>query len=197
MGIDRLCLTGQDLPSGSAMRMDCRLALGVNSRQLTQMNCEAPFEKSEIIYHLRLPQDAGRNHSAVAAGKLRPPEEIILIPKIQEVTKENARKDRRATPRFQAKPENHFTYGERSAPIRDLSLEGVFVLDPDPFPAGSEITFTLQAGQKDITLEGIVRHSVDRCRHGNSIHEPLCCIEKTVDHTHCQLGFGSMPHRGS
>jgi len=69
-------------------------------------------------------------------------------------------KDRRATPRFQAKPENHITYGDRSAPIRDLSLEGVFVLDPDPLPAGSEITFTLRAGQTDISLEGIVRHSL-------------------------------------
>jgi len=39
-------------------------------------------------------------------------------------------------------------------------LEGVFVLDPDPLPAGSEITFTLQAGHQDISLEGIVRHSV-------------------------------------
>ena len=68
-------------------------------------------------------------------------------------------KDRRATPRFQAKPENRIIYGDRSAPIRDLSLEGVFVLDPDPLPVGSEITFTLQAGQTDITLEGIVRHS--------------------------------------
>ncbi len=68
--------------------------------------------------------------------------------------------DRRATPRFQAKPENSITYGDRSAPIRDLSLEGVFVLDPDPLPAGSELSFTLKAGQTDIVLEGIVRHSV-------------------------------------
>ena len=68
-------------------------------------------------------------------------------------------KDRRATPRFQAKPENHITYGDRTAPIRDLSLEGVFVLDPDPLPVGSEINFTLRAGQTDIALEGIVRHS--------------------------------------
>jgi hypothetical protein len=70
-------------------------------------------------------------------------------------------KDRRATPRFQAKPENNISYGERSAPIRDMSLEGVFVLDPDPLPAGSEITFTLRAGHTDITLEGIVRHSAE------------------------------------
>jgi PilZ domain len=68
--------------------------------------------------------------------------------------------DRRATPRFQAKPENRITYGERSALVRDLSLEGIFVLDPDPLPAGSELAFTLRAGLQDISLEGIVRHSV-------------------------------------
>ena len=32
-------------------------------------------------------------------------------------------------------------------------------MDPDPLPAGSEISFTLRAGQTDIALEGIVRHS--------------------------------------
>src|ERR1700730_7428037 len=68
-------------------------------------------------------------------------------------------KDRRATPRFQAKAESQISCGDRSAPVRDVSLEGVFVLDPDPLPVGSEITFTLRAGQTDITLEGIVRHS--------------------------------------
>jgi hypothetical protein len=39
-------------------------------------------------------------------------------------------------------------------------MEGVFVLDPDPLPAGSEISFILRAGLQDISLEGIVRHSV-------------------------------------
>lgn len=69
-------------------------------------------------------------------------------------------KDRRATPRFSAKPENVIYYGDRSAPVRDLSLDGVFVLDPDPLPVGSELTFTLKAGAQDIALDGIVRHSV-------------------------------------
>jgi PilZ domain len=68
-------------------------------------------------------------------------------------------KDRRATPRFQPKPENRILYGEISAAIRDLSLEGIFILDSDPLPIGSEITFTLRAGHQDISLEGIVRHS--------------------------------------
>ncbi len=69
-------------------------------------------------------------------------------------------KDRRATPRFRAKPDNRIRYGDRVAPIRDLSLEGVFVVDPDPLPAGSELSFTLRAGLQDISLEGVVRHSI-------------------------------------
>ena len=71
-------------------------------------------------------------------------------------------KDRRATPRFQPKPGNHITYGERAADLRDLSLEGVFVFDSDPLPVGSEIIFTLRVGDQDISLEGVVRHSVDQ-----------------------------------
>ena len=39
-------------------------------------------------------------------------------------------------------------------------MEGVFVVDPDPLPVGSELAFTLRAGHQDITLDGIVRHSV-------------------------------------
>jgi len=70
--------------------------------------------------------------------------------------------DRRATPRFQPKPGNHIAYGERSVVIRDLSLEGVFVFDSDPLPVGSEIIFTLRAGDQDISLQGVVRHSVDQ-----------------------------------
>jgi hypothetical protein len=63
--------------------------------------------------------------------------------------------------RFLAKPEDRIIYDERSAPVRDISMEGVFVLDPDPLPVGSEIVFTLRAGHQDISLEGYVRHSVD------------------------------------
>ena len=70
--------------------------------------------------------------------------------------------DRRATSRFQPAPEDRVFYGERFAPIRDLSLEGVFVCDPDPLPVGSEVMFTLRAGGQDITLQGIVRHSLDQ-----------------------------------
>jgi hypothetical protein len=70
--------------------------------------------------------------------------------------------NRRATQRFESKPGNHITYCVTSAALRDLSLEGIFVLDPDPFPVGSEITFTLRAGNQDISLDGVVRHSLDQ-----------------------------------
>jgi hypothetical protein len=70
--------------------------------------------------------------------------------------------DRRASPRFQPKTEDRVAYGERSAVIRNLSLEGAFVVDSDPLPVGSEIVFTLRAGEQDISLEGVVRHSVDQ-----------------------------------
>jgi hypothetical protein len=43
-----------------------------------------------------------------------------------------------------------------------LSVEGVFVLDPDPLPVGSELVFTLRAGDQDILLDGVVRHCVDQ-----------------------------------
>jgi hypothetical protein len=41
-------------------------------------------------------------------------------------------------------------------------LEGVFVFDLDPLPIGSEVMFTLRVGDQDISLEGVVRHSVDQ-----------------------------------
>ena len=81
---------------------------------------------------------------------------------MQEAKKAMSREDRRANPRFEPKPGDHITYGETSAGIRDLSVEGVFVLDKDPLPVGSEIVFTLRAGHQDISLEGVVRHSADQ-----------------------------------
>jgi PilZ domain len=125
------------------------------------MNCEARGEKSEIMNGLRLRHMAGRKRELCGrGGKAQRPGDQPRSYRWKRRLKTMPPKDRRATPRFKAKPENHITYGERSAPIRDLSLEGVFVLDPDPLPAGSEISFTLRAGKTDISLEGVVRHSV-------------------------------------
>jgi hypothetical protein len=70
--------------------------------------------------------------------------------------------DRRATPRFQAKQGSQIVYGANPTTIRDLSLEGVFVIDQDPLPVGSELAFTLLAGETEIALEGIVRRTVEQ-----------------------------------
>ena len=70
--------------------------------------------------------------------------------------------ERRATPRFQPKPENRIHYAGRSSEIRDLSLKGLFVFDPDPFPVGTEMAFTLLAGHQEIQMQGIVQRSLDR-----------------------------------
>ncbi|MGH9679113.1 MAG: PilZ domain-containing protein, partial [Candidatus Acidiferrales bacterium] len=70
--------------------------------------------------------------------------------------------DRRATLRFQSKPGCKFTYGLATAEIRDVSMDGIFVLDPDPLPAGSELAFTILTSGSEIALEGIVRHVEDQ-----------------------------------
>jgi PilZ domain len=67
-------------------------------------------------------------------------------------------KDRRATERFQSKPVDRVVYGLTDTVIRNLSLDGAFVVDSDPFPVGSEIMLVLRAGDLDIPLEGVVRH---------------------------------------
>jgi hypothetical protein len=73
-------------------------------------------------------------------------------------------KDKRGSPRFKPKPGTHIVYIEGSAAIRDLSLEGIYVLDPEPLPEGTKIKFSLRLGTNDIQLQGIVSRSV--YRHG-------------------------------
>jgi len=69
-------------------------------------------------------------------------------------------KDRRVSQRFQAKPGSHIIYVEGSGAIRELSAEGLFVLDSEPLPVGATIQFSLRLGTQAIALQGIVRRSV-------------------------------------
>jgi hypothetical protein len=69
-------------------------------------------------------------------------------------------KDRRASPRFQARPGSHIVYVEGSGAIRELSVEGVFVLDSEPLPVGATIKFSLRLATQDVALQGIVRRCV-------------------------------------
>jgi len=68
---------------------------------------------------------------------------------------------RRPSPRLRASPGSHVSYVEGAGAIRDLSVDGVFVLDPEPLPVGTEFKFSLRFRDQEIPLQGIVRRSVD------------------------------------
>jgi PilZ domain len=69
-------------------------------------------------------------------------------------------KDRRASQRFKAKPGSVVFYVEGAGAIRDLSMDGVFILDSEPLPVGTTITFSLMLGNKTVSFQGSVRRSV-------------------------------------
>lgn len=78
------------------------------------------------------------------------------------------RKEGRASPRFLMSPGNYVLYVEtgsgatwRSGAIRDLSLHGVFVVNSNPLPAGTNLTLGLRLSTQAIPLKGVVRRSVD------------------------------------
>jgi hypothetical protein len=68
--------------------------------------------------------------------------------------------ERRAFPRFHPKPGSHIVYMEGFGEIRELSLNGVFVVDSDPLPVGERINFAFRFGTVDIPVQGIVRRSI-------------------------------------
>jgi hypothetical protein len=69
-------------------------------------------------------------------------------------------KNSRASQRFKAKPGTNAYYVEGAGAIRDLSMDGVFILDDEPLPAGTKISFSLRLETGDLPLQGIVRRSV-------------------------------------
>lgn len=68
--------------------------------------------------------------------------------------------ERRRTPRLPAELGMHVILRGESAPVRDLSLGGIFILDPDPLPVGTEIEFELHLGEETLALKGVVRRIV-------------------------------------
>ncbi len=96
-------------------------------------------------------------------------------------------KDRR-TPRYPAKPGTYVVYVEGTGAIRDLSMDGVFVLDSEPLPVGTSITFSLRTGAHDILLKGIVR-SVGRGRNGDSVRRNVTGGKKTTEVIHSRAGL--------
>lgn len=68
--------------------------------------------------------------------------------------------DKRSSPRFPTDPGTYVVYVEGSGAVRDLSLNGVFVVDPDPLPVGEHIQLELRVGGTGIRVHGIVRRSI-------------------------------------
>jgi PilZ domain len=71
-------------------------------------------------------------------------------------------KDRRASPRFNAKPGDNVYYIEGAGAIRDLSMNGLFVLDAEPLPVGTNISFSLTLGNETVMFQGIVQRCVEQ-----------------------------------
>jgi hypothetical protein len=69
-------------------------------------------------------------------------------------------KDERVSQRFQTGAGNHIIYVEGSGAIRDISMEGAFVLDSEALPIGATTNFSLRLGTQDIALQGIVQRSL-------------------------------------
>jgi PilZ domain-containing protein len=70
--------------------------------------------------------------------------------------------NRRASQRFKAKPGSMVSYVEGAGAIRDLSMDGVFLLDSEPLPIDTKISFSAMLGNETVSLQGIVRRSVPR-----------------------------------
>jgi len=71
-------------------------------------------------------------------------------------------KERRESPRFKAKPGDNVYYIEGAGAIRDLSLEGVFVLDTEPLPVGTSISFSIRLGNETVMFHGIVQRCMEQ-----------------------------------
>ena len=69
------------------------------------------------------------------------------------------RNEKRRSPRYKPKTGTHIVYIEGSSTVKDLSEDGMYILNPEPLPAGSKIKFALRLGTIDIELEGIISRS--------------------------------------
>jgi hypothetical protein len=68
--------------------------------------------------------------------------------------------NKRASQRFKAKPGSNVFFVEWVWAIRDMSMDGVFILDAKPLAVGTHVTFSSCLGKETATFHGIVRRSV-------------------------------------
>jgi len=67
---------------------------------------------------------------------------------------------KRASQRFKSHPGSNVSYIEGAGAIRDLSLDGLFIVDPEPLEVGTTITFSIRLGNEIVSFKGIVKRSV-------------------------------------
>lgn len=100
---------------------------------------------------------------ANAAGDLGPDLRVvppILIGGHRPNSTTMIEKDRRASQRFKAKPGSIVCFIEGAGAIRDLSMDGIFILDAEPLEVGTLVTFSVRLGNETAAFQGIVRRSV-------------------------------------
>lgn len=68
--------------------------------------------------------------------------------------------NRRASQRLKAKPGSNVFFAEWVWAIRDMSMDGVFILDGKPLAVGTHVKFSFCPGKETATFHGIVRRSV-------------------------------------
>lgn len=71
-----------------------------------------------------------------------------------------ASSDKRTTPRFAVGSGVYVLYVEGSGSVRDLSLNGAFILDPQPLPVGEHLRLDLRMGHVSVLTEAVVRRCV-------------------------------------
>ena len=112
-----------------------------------------------IIQTLQLTREKTRMMEAI--------ENIIAVsadPKIGESCSHTQRttikNNRRTSQRFKAKLGSNVFFSEWVWAIRDMSMDGVFILDAKPLAVGTRFTFSFCLGKETATFHGIVRRSV-------------------------------------
>ena len=70
--------------------------------------------------------------------------------------------ERRYSPRRRARAREYASYAEGSGSIRDISLRGVFIEDPEPLPEGMEFDLRLHLRKETLAVRGVVRRSIPK-----------------------------------
>ncbi len=94
--------------------------------------------------------------------------------------------NRRASQRFKAKTGSNVFFVEWVWAIRDMSMDGVFVLDAKPLAVGTRFKFSFPLGNETAMFQGIIRRSVAKEGMGIEFQEmPREIRRRLVSHVAC------------